>query len=95
MARRRGPHTEPGASMRGQRGLMRGSGGAYAGPGGSCGAGALSDQPGKGIRAASACVLLVDGLAGDAEHVGDLLPGPALAAGIVNLEGLELLKQPA
>jgi hypothetical protein len=40
-------------------------------------------------------MFLVYGLPGNAEHLGDLLPGPALPAGVVHLEGLKLLKQPA
>jgi hypothetical protein len=40
-------------------------------------------------------MFLVYGLPGNAEHLGDLLPGPALPAGVVYLEGLKLLKQPA
>jgi hypothetical protein len=40
-------------------------------------------------------VFLVDGLLGDAEAAGDVLPGPALGSGVVDLEGLQHLKQAA
>src|SRR5690349_2589833 len=39
-------------------------------------------------------MLLVDGLLADAERVGDLLPRPALGAGVADLERLERLGQP-
>ena len=38
-------------------------------------------------------MLAVDGLLGDAERVGDLLPGPALGAGVADVQGLELVEQ--
>jgi len=40
-------------------------------------------------------VFLVYALAGDLERVGDLLPGPAAAAGVAHLELLEALEQAA
>src|SRR3954453_75589 len=40
-------------------------------------------------------VLLVDALAGHVERVGDLLPGPAVAAGVGGLQMLEPLEQAA
>jgi hypothetical protein len=40
-------------------------------------------------------VLLVDGLLGDPQSAGDVLPGPALGAGVVHLEGLQDLDQAA
>jgi hypothetical protein len=46
-------------------------------------------------RAAAGAVLLVDGLLGDAQPAGDLLPGPAAGAGVVDLEGLQDLQQAA
>jgi hypothetical protein len=36
--------------------------------------------------AAAGAVLLVDGLLGDAQAAGDLLPGPAVGAGVVDLQ---------
>src|SRR3982751_6276306 len=39
-------------------------------------------------------MLLVDGLFADAEGVGDLLPRPALGAGVADLERLERLGEP-
>jgi hypothetical protein len=38
---------------------------------------------------------LVDGLLGDAESAGDVLPGPALGPGVVDLEGLQGFDQAA
>src|SRR3954454_23969889 len=40
-------------------------------------------------------VLLVNALAGHVERVGDLLPGPAVAAGVGDLQMLKPLKQAA
>jgi hypothetical protein len=40
-------------------------------------------------------VLLVDGLPGYAEDLRDFLPGPAVFPGVIDLERLELLQQPA
>jgi hypothetical protein len=47
------------------------------------------------VHAGAAGVLLVDRLPGHAEDLGDLLPGPAVFPGVVDLERLELLQQPA
>ena len=38
---------------------------------------------------------MVDGLLGDAKAAGDLLPGPAVGAGVVDLERLQDLQQAA
>src|SRR5271165_974047 len=46
-------------------------------------------------HASAACVLLVRGLPGHAEDLGDLLPGPAVGPCVVHLKRLELLQQPA
>ena len=46
-------------------------------------------------RPAAGAVLLVDGLLGDAEAAGDVLPGPALGPGVVDLEGLQGFDQAA
>src|SRR5918992_2471140 len=45
--------------------------------------------------AAAGAVLLVDGLLGDAQPAGDVLPGPALGPGVVDLQGLQGLDQAA
>src|SRR3954467_6044735 len=42
-------------------------------------------------RPAAARVLLLHGLSADAEHLGDLLPRPAVLAGLAALERLETL----
>src|SRR4029453_10580563 len=44
-------------------------------------------------RPAAARVLLVHGLPGDAEELGDLVPRPALVSGVADLEGLQPLAQ--
>jgi len=44
-------------------------------------------------RPTAARVLLVHRLPGDAETLGDLLPRPALIAGVLHLEGLEALDE--
>ena len=46
-------------------------------------------------RRKPAAVLLVHGLLADAEGVGDLLPRPPLATGVLDLELLERLEQDA
>jgi hypothetical protein len=51
--------------------------------------------PSESVRAGAAGVLLVDRLPGYAEDLRDLLPGPAVFPGVVDLERLELLQQPA
>jgi len=43
----------------------------------------------------AARVLLMHCLPGDAEDLGDLLPGPSLLPGVVHLQCLQLLQQPA
>ena len=53
--------------------------------------GGLPPLPGAATRA----VLLVDGLLGDAQAAGDVLPGPAVGPGVVDLEGLQHLEQAA
>src|SRR5258707_8442 len=50
---------------------------------------------GYSARARAPRVLLVDGLAGNAEDLRDLLPGPAAGPCVVYLERLELLQQAA
>jgi len=47
------------------------------------------------VGAGAAGVLLVDRLPGHAEDLRDLLPGPAVFPGVVDLERLELLQQSA
>jgi hypothetical protein len=51
--------------------------------------GGLPPLPG----ATAGAVFLVDGLLGDAEAAGDVLPGPAGGAGVVDLQGLQHLEQ--
>src|SRR5579862_2437475 len=50
---------------------------------------------GRLAEVGSASVLLVHGLPGHAEDLGDLLPGPAVVPGVVHLERLKLLQEPA
>ena len=53
----------------------------------------LASRSNRGMSCPS--VFLVDGLAGDAELVGDLLPRPPLIAGVADLNGFELFGKPA
>jgi hypothetical protein len=51
--------------------------------------------PSGSVHTGAAGVFLVDGLPGHAEDLRDLLPGPAVFPGVIDLECLELLQQPA
>jgi hypothetical protein len=51
----------------------------------------LPPGPGPAARA----MFLVDGLLGDSQPAGDVLPGPPLGPGVVDLQGLQGLDQAA